>query len=110
MILMIGCVGHICSKICVSFVHVNHRRRGHWDQARVFPGYGGCLHQGEEGDVRGKDTGLGWSVPPPTLFLEVFIFPDVGLCVKNLLMYMRYDILLQFLKNFLHKKISTTSE
>lgn len=42
-------MGHIYSKIRVSLAHVNHRGKGHWDQARVCQGHGGCLQGGAEG-------------------------------------------------------------
>lgn len=87
MILMIGCVGHICSKICVSLVHVNHRGKGHWDQARVCQGHGRCLHGGPEGGGEARAGLVSSSTTVKPIFRGLFCPPGVGTCVKNLIRY-----------------------
>lgn len=36
----------------MGFAHVNHHRKGHWDQARIFQGHCGCSSEELEGEMR----------------------------------------------------------
>ena len=80
MILMIECGGHICSKIRVSFVHVNHCRMGHQNQARatVATCIEGLKVSGE------KEVYTKWARIWVGQFFhkhKVFFFFDVEMCV-----------------------------